>query len=949
MAEPPSGAVTLVFTDMEGSTRLLQRAGTDAYAGLLTEHRRLLEEAFDRHNGFHVGSEGDAFFVVFASADDAAAAAGEAQRALAEHPWPEEAEIRVRMGLHSGEPRVIEGGYVGLDVHQAERVMAAGHGGQVLLSEATRALLDERFPVRDLGDHWLKDLSGPQRLYQLLVEGLPADFPPLRTLDSRLTNLPAQPNAFVGRARELEEIGELLARDDVRLVTLTGPGGAGKTRLALQVAASLVEAFNDGVFLVSLAPVRDWELVAPTIAQTLGLREQSGQHGIETLTDYLRDKRILLVLDNLEQVIPVAPTLAGLLASAPALKLIATSRTRLRLSGEHTYAVRPLMLDESLRLFVQRARAAVAGFAVTEENEEAVTEICVRLEGLPLAIELAAPRVRTLTPAALLRRLDQRLTLLTGGAQDLDERQRTLRGAIEWSYELLHAAERTLFARLGVFVGGCRPDAAEQVCDPDGTLGAPPLDGLESLVENSLLHQRADSDGEPRFWMLETIREFALERLASSGEAEAVGRLHAEWFADLAECLDADSRTGDQPASIARLDADYPNLRAAINWAREEGNGELLLRLATALGPFWSTHGYVAEGRRALEDALELAGRRPARALLGLCSLRVFSGGGEGLLDDVHEALRAAEELGDPLTLAQAWNLLGRVEGTLMGRLAQAEEAWGQALEYAEDGNLRAERAESIGWLMMSANFGPLPVAEGIARCKKFHDEAVDDPVIQANACVEQAALEAMRGEFRVARELLAKGRQALADLGFTLLVAMSAQEAHYVERLAGDLAAATAILRKSYDELESMGERAYLSTAAALLAHMLHAQDDLDEAERFTRVSEDAAAPEDVFSQLLWRSARAKIRAHRGELAEAEALAREAVELANKTDMLNTQGDTLADLSEVLSLAHRPVEAAAVLKQAANRFEQKGNRVSLEHAEARARKLTYDALTSEP
>ena len=939
MAEPPSGTVTLLFSDIEGSTRLLQRTGGDAYADLLAEHRRLLAETFDRHNGFHVGGEGDSFFFVFASADEAAAAAAEAQRALAGHEWPTGTEVRVRIGLHTGEPRVIGRDYVGLDVHRAARVMAAGHGGQVLLTEATRALLDDRFEVRDLGDHRLRDLSGTQRLYQLLVDGLPAEFPPLRTLDNRPSNLPPTSTSFVGRTRELEEIAEMLKRRDVQLLTLTGPGGAGKSRLALQVASSMVEGFDHGVFFVSLSPVRDWELVGLTIAQTLGLREHPGEPVLDALTEYLRDRRMLLVLDNLEQVTAAASVLAGLLASAPGLKVIATSRTPLRLSVEHTYAVLPLALEESVRLFAERARAAVPEFEVNGDNRDDVAEICARLDGLPLAIELAAPRVRTLTPRALLRRLDQRLPLLTGGAQDLDERQRTLRGTIEWSYDLLLANEQALFASLGVFVGGSRLEAAEAVCDPDGALYDTLLDGVDSLVEKSLLRQRADSDGEPRFWMLETIREFAHEKLESAQEAEA-RRRHAEWFAELAESLDAESRSGDQPAAIALLRDDYSNLRAAIDWARERPDGELLLRLGTALWPFWSTRGYVAEGRRALEDALELTGRRPARALLGLSSLRVLGGGGEGLLDEVNQALRAAEELGDPLTLAQAWNLLGQVEGTLLGSMAQAEEAWRQALEYAERGNLRAERAESIAWLMMSANFGPLPVQDGIALAIRFHDEAVDDPVIRANAQVDQAALEAMRGDFDLARELLAQGRQTLAELGFTVLLAASAQEAHYVEMLADDSAAATRILRESYDALEPLGERAYLSTAAALLAHTLYAQGELDEAQRFSQISESVASPEDVFSQILWRSARARIRARRGELTEAEALAREAAALAEKTDMLNTQGDTLMYLSEVLSLAGRPAEAASVLEQAASRFELKGNLVSFDRTRALAREL---------
>ena len=957
MTEPPSGIVTIVFSDIEGSTRLLRRTG-DGYPELLARHRAILREAFERNRGHVLNSEGDAFFVVFQSAGDAVAAAVQGQRALAEHDWPDHNEIRVRMGLHTGEPRSVAGDYVGLDVHQAARVMAAGHGGQVLVSESTHALLDEGVRVRDLGEHLLKDLPGAQRLYQLEIEGLPGEFPPLNTLDSRSTNLPAQPNAFIGRERELAETEALLARDDVRLLTLMGTGGTGKTRLALQLAGEVVERFPAGAWFVSLAPVRDWELVVATVAQTLGLREQPGEAISETLTEHLRDRQLLLVLDNFEQVIPAAPMLSGLLSDAPGLKLLVTSRTPLRLRGEQAYRVPQLGLpdlrqpasvaevagSESVRLFVERAQAAAEDFEVNDENVEAVAEICVRLDGLPLAIELAAPRVRTLTPPALLRRLDQRLRLLTGGAQDVDERQRTLRGTIEWSYDLLLEQEKALFRRLGVFVGGCRLEAAEAVSDPNSSSGADVLDDLGSLVEKSLLRRRTDSDGEPRFLMLETIQEYALEQLESAREAETGRRLHAHWFAELAESLDAESRTGDQSASIARLDDDYPNLRAAIQWAREGGDGELLLRLGTALWAFWSTRGYIAEGRRALEDALELAGRRPARALLALCSLRVFSGSSEGLLDDVQEALRAAEELDDPLTLAQAWNLLGRVEGTLMGAMARAEEAWRRGLEYAERGNLRAERAESIGWLMMSANFGPLPVDEGIARCRRFYDEAADDPLIRGNSCVERGALEAMRGDFGLARELLAEGRQVLADLGFTLLVAMTAQEAFYVEMLAGETTQALRIMRESYATLEPMGERGYLSTAAALLAHALCAQGELDEADRFSRTSEDAAAPDDRFSQVLWRSALAKIRARRGELAEAEALGREAVALVEKTDLLNTQGDTLADLAEVISLAGRPAEAVTLLEQAAELFEGKGNRTSLERVRRIARELAESA-----
>jgi predicted ATPase/class 3 adenylate cyclase len=932
MAELPTGTVTLLFTDIEGSTRLLRRVG-DAYADLLAEHRRLLAEAFARHRGTVVDSEGDAFFVAFASARDAVAAAEAAQRALAGHPWPGEEELRVRMGLHTGEPRLVEGRYVGLDVHHAARVMAAGHGGQVLLSESTRVLLDEGTRLRDLGEHRLKDLSQPQRIYQLEIDGLPAEFPPLKTLDNRPTNLPVQPNELIGRERELEEAAALLTNGH-RVLTLTGTGGTGKTRLALQLAADVVDEFPDGVFFVSLAPVHDWELVPPTIARTLGLREQPGETVLETLDGYLGDKELLLVLDNFEQVLAAAPAVAGLYSTASRLKLLVTSRTPLRLSGERTYPVPPLELAESVRLFAERAHAAALEFDLTEENEDAVAEICRRLDGLPLAIELAATRIRSLPPPALLRRLDQRLKLLTGGAQDLDERQRTLRATIEWSYDLLPEAERELFARIGVFVGGSRLDAAEALC---GDIELDVLDGLQSLVEKSLLRQRPDADGEPRFWMLETIREFALALLDDAGTLAEARRAHAELFLALVERVDLESRTGDQTALFDLLDADNANLRAAVDWAEETRDDELLLRLATALWGFWATRGHIAEGTTVLERSLALSGERPARALLGLCTLRTLRGEAEGLEDDIREALRACEELGDPYSLAQAWNLRGQFDGSVLGRLAAGEESWRRALRYAEQGGFAAEKAESVSWLLVGAIFGPLPVEQGIARCKEFAEASADEPATQAFCSSGRAVLEAMRGDFDTARELVASGRRLLDQLGLPVWVAITAQEVFFVEMLAGDPAAAAETLRKSDETLTAMGERSFRSTIAGLLAQTLCALGEYDEAEHFSRECEQAAADEDVFSQVLWRSARAKVLARRGEAAAAEAAARESVELAERTDLLNTQADALLDLAEVLAGAGRADEAKAAAREAAERFARKGNLPSL----ARARELS--------
>jgi predicted ATPase/class 3 adenylate cyclase len=955
MAELPTGTITLLFTDIEGSTRLLRRVG-DAYAGLLSQHRSLLEEAFLAHRGVVVDREGDAFFVVFASAKDAVAAAADAQRALVSHDWVDENEIRVRMGLHTGEPRVVEDRYVGLDVHHAARVMAVAHGGQVVVSESTQALLDDDTQLRDLGEHRLKDILRPQRLYQLELEGLPGDFPPLATLDNRPTNLPAQPNAFIGRERELAETRALLEREDVRLLTLIGPGGTGKTRLALQLAADVLEQFRNGVFFVSLAPIRDWELVVPTVLRTLGLREQPGETPLETLTDYLGEKELLLVLDNFEHVFAAAPAVAGLLDAAPDLHVLATSRMPLHLQAEHAHRVpqlavpdlrRPAVAEqvvdfESVRLFVERARAAAADFTLSDVNAEAVAEIVVRLDGLPLAIELAAPRVRTLTPPALLRRLDQRLPLLTGGAQDADARQRTLRGTIAWSHDLLLAKEKTLFERLAVFVGGCRLEAAEAVCDFDGTFGDELLDGLDSLVEKSLLRQRQDSDGEPRFWMLETIRELGLELLESADELEGACERHAVWTADEAGRLDDESRTGDHPAFLARMDDEYPNVREAIAFARKAGDGELLLRLATALWGFWSSRVYGTEGRRALEDALELSGRRPARTLLGLCTLRMLSGSSiENAREAVQEALEACEELGDDYSLAQAWNLVGRVEGTLMGSLATGEDAWRQALSFARRGDYRAALAESISWLMVSAVFGPLPVEEGIARCREFLALEGEDPTIRATCSVERAVLEAMLGDVRLARALLAEGRRTIEEAGLTLWDALNAQETYLVEELAGTPGAAAETLRQSYQTLEEGGERAYRSTIAGFLAHALYAQAKDEEAERFSRESEQAASPDDVVSQVVWRTARAKILARRGELEAAEALAREAVRIGEPSDLIGTRAEALCDLAEVLALEGRREDALAALDEGSQLYERKGNLTALARARARARELS--------
>jgi predicted ATPase/class 3 adenylate cyclase len=623
----PAGTVTFLFTDVEGSTRLLHELGDSAYADALADHRRVLREAFAAHGGVEVDTQGDAFFVAFPTAPGALAAAADAVRHLAGGP------IRVRVGIHTGTPHVGAEGYVGVDVHRAARIAAAGHGGQVLVSASTAALVGMD-GLRDLGEHRLKDLSAPERVYQL-GDG---DFPALKSLYR--TNLPIPATPFLGRERELREVLELLSRGDVRLLTLTGPGGTGKTRLGLQAAAEASERHPDGVFWVPLAPLLDPELVLETAAQALGAKDGLAEH--------VADKSLLLLLDNFEHVVDAAPGLAELLASCPNLELLVTSRELLRLPGEQAYPVPPLEPPDGTALFVSRAHAADPGFVPSE----VVPELCAQLEQLPLALELAAARVRVLAPEQLLERLSGRLDLLKAG-RGVDPRQQTLRATIEWSHDLLGEGEQRLFARLAVFRGGCTLEEAEEVCHAD-------LDTLESLVDKSLVRVR---EGD-RFWMLETIREYAAERLEASGEADALRRRHAEHFLALAEEAEPYTRRIDA-AWLDRLEREAGNLRAALDWLGRSGETQLVLRLAGALMDFWGAKGHLAEGHRRLEDALA-ADESPtparAKALIAAADMQVGQGDAARARLRAEQALALNRQLGDAWGIAGSLYLLGAAE-----------------------------------------------------------------------------------------------------------------------------------------------------------------------------------------------------------------------------------------------------------------------------------------------
>jgi predicted ATPase/class 3 adenylate cyclase len=676
----PSGTVTFLFTDIEGSTRLWE-LHTAAMPQALAHHDALLRAAITSNAGVVVKSTGDGVLAAFARAPDALTASLAAQRALQAADWQPLGSLRVRMALHVGTAEWRAGDYFGPPLNRAARLLAAGHGGQILLSRAAAELVQETLPpeltLRDLGEHQLKDLSRPERIFQLIAPDLPAAFAPLSSLSRERTNLPAQLTQLIGREREVAQVGSLLRRPDGRLLTLSGPGGIGKTRLALQVAAELLDHFADGVYFVDLAPISNGALVVGTIAEAIGLKEAAGQPLLESLKRYLHERALLLLLDNFEQVVDAAPAVAELLKAAGALKVLVTSRTILHLSGEHEFSVPPLTLPnphhvppldqlsryEAVALFVERAKAAKADFQLTIANASAAAKICLRLDGLPLAIELAAARIKLFAPEELLARLELRLPLLTGGPRDMPARQQTLRATIDWSYQLLNHEEQTLFMRLAVFVGGWTLEAAEAVCNAADELGIAIVDGLQSLLDHSLLRQVEGPDGAPRFRRLETIREYALERFAKSGEAAVWQQRHADYFLTLAERAEPELRGVEQTLWLSRLEADYDNLRAALDWAVQRGEVELGARLAGALWRYWEARGLWSEGwARLMElhpdipaDALPHT-RIWAKVLQGRAVLAFYLGKHAAARQLFEESLARFRELGHQSGIA--WTLI---------------------------------------------------------------------------------------------------------------------------------------------------------------------------------------------------------------------------------------------------------------------------------------------------
>jgi predicted ATPase/class 3 adenylate cyclase len=660
MSEYPTGTVTFLLTDVQGSTGLWEQHA-DLMGAAMARHDAIIVTAVETAGGMTVRprGEGDSRFAVFANVVNAVRAVSEIQRKLVSGFEDFPFALKVRAGLHTGAAEWREGDYYGSAVNRCARIRGLAHGGQTLLSQATAELVRDDLPdgatLVEMGTHRLKGLSRPETIFQLWLPGLDNDFPPLESAEGFLTNLPRPPAELIGREREKRELTAMLIESSARLVTLTGPGGTGKTRLSLEVGHRLHGSFHDGAFFVDLASISDPALVMPTIAHTLGIREGGDRSPFDNLKDFLAGRETLLILDNLEQIIAVAPAVAQLLAVAPKIKLLATSRIPLQIRGEREYPLATLPVpagdslsldeltaNEAVQLFVRRAQATRPAFELTADNATAIAAICRRLDGLPLAIEIAAARIRMLPPPALLKRLDQSLNLLTGGAADLPTRQQTMRGAIDWSYQLLQSPDQALFARLGVFVGGFTLANAESIANADGQLDV--FTGIEALLNNSLLRPVESVTDEPRFDMLQTIRDYALDQLAQSGELAELRRIHAEQYANEVVVNWLHLYGPRAVERLAYLEEEHDNYRAAIAWGLEPGHDIFVSsQICVAHFWFWYRHGHLHEGREWAEKVVRATEGTSGHArVLGLISAAVMAiwQGDMKVADHHYEALK---------------------------------------------------------------------------------------------------------------------------------------------------------------------------------------------------------------------------------------------------------------------------------------------------------------------
>jgi predicted ATPase/class 3 adenylate cyclase len=831
MAQFPAGTVTFLFTDIERSTKGWERDATAARI-VVERHLALIREGVETHGGVHFKTIGDATQSAFATAPQGVAAALVAQRALLDEPWPSaEQRPRVRMALHAGTAEPRDGDYLAACLNRLARLLDAAHGEQILLSSTVTGLARDALPesvtLKTLGEFRLRDILQPEEVFQLCHASLRADFPPLNTPGHLPHNLPTHPTPFLGREREVEEAVALLLQPAVRLVTLTGPGGVGKTRLGTRVAAEALESFPDGAFMVDLARLTDPDLVPSATATALGLREQPGQILAQTLADYLRERKILLLFDNFEHVLSAAILVADLLAAAPGLKVLATSRARLGLQAEREYRVEPMPIPDqeslpplaelssfdAIELFTSRAQALRPDFSLTNENAPTIAEIVCRLDGLPLAIELAAARVKLLSPEALLDRLERRLSTLTGGARDLPARQRTLRDTIDWSHELLPPPEKTLFRRLSVFVGGWTLEAAEAMGAVDAGETVDSFQALATLVDQSLVEEWPTPDAladEPRYGMLETIREFATEQLAASGEIVQAERAFEAFLTDRVEVAEAGLSGPEQPEWLERLEAEHDNLRAALGRILDRGEGAVALQLAPRLWRFWWLRGYLGEGRSWLERALAATSSADAslraRAEFGLGKL--CSDIGDYTAADKHfrACIALQRELGD---------MLGEAEGLRgLAVVALNLRNYGEAQSLGEEA-LRISRehgdVQVIGRTLH--DLGLIAREQGnYERARQLFEESLagwrklNDLFWIATVSLGLGITHVLNGNPEDALSPLEEARALYERLGDRYGVAVAATELGHLARTSGDSSQAIALFGEALRYFSEIG-----------------------------------------------------------------------------------------------------------------------------------------------
>ncbi len=844
MEDYPTGTLTFLLTDIEGSTELWERY-PDAMRSALARHDEIVEGSVDFHHGKVVRprGEGDSRFAVFPQAEDGVRAAVKILQKLAGGFADLPFVLNARIGMHTGTADLRMGDYYGSMVNRCARIRGLGHGGQILLSQVTAQLVQDDLPegvsLIDLGIHQLKGLSRGERIFQLWIPGLPNEFPPLNSAAGFDNNLPAQPTPFIGRTAQIGAVKKLVLNPDVRLVTLLGPGGTGKTRLSLQVAQEVSDSFPQGEFFVPLAEDTNSNQLISRIAQQLEVRE-AGRPLLENVKDYLRDKRLLLILDNFEQLVSAAPIVSDLLAAAPHLKILVSSRIALNLHGEHEFPVPPLDLPETLNdltvenlaenesviLFVERAQAAQPNFVLTNDNAATVAEICRRLDGLPLALELAAARLKILAPQAILARLDDRLKLLTGGGRDLPARHQTLRNTLEWSYSLLNADEKTLYARLSVFVGGFTLEAAETVCNPEGRLDI--LEGLTSLVNNSLLRQEDTAEGEPRFGMLETIRAYALERLVDSSEMDALRQQHAQYFGNRIV-----HQVGLQLFSVTAvhwlnwLEREHDNIRATLTWSLAAPQGiELRAGLVFALNWFWYRRGYFIEGSMWTERVLASPGMQepsPLRAL-ALASgglLAIWLGNQVTALAQLQEGLAIEQRYEDEFMLSAL--LLGNGVALInMGRNNDAKPLLQEARMNFKELN------QSYFYFFTTVHLGNAELGLGNPeQARALHEEAQAEARALGEGWVLSFALNNLgevaraQGQYDRARGYYEECQAILRDTGDRGDLARFAHSLGYIAQHEGDFARAESQFRESLTMFRRLGNRRGMAECMAGLASL--------------------------------------------------------------------------------------------------------------------------------